>query len=208
MLNSKIKVPGISWIGFCLVAVMCGLAWILTACNPCGKGYDPRLMARSLEARPSDNNGLWLKGDTIFLRNDTAFFRMDLLTERVVQAGKWSLFPELMACSPAEPYLVYPGDSLSLVATSNWDAAHPEGASLADLSTARMYLNSKAQFSDTGFHAFAQACKYNNFLIHEARVCLLKTVCRNTNRINTFVIRLKLRNGAVLQSRDMKIVRV
>jgi hypothetical protein len=209
MMNSgATRIFGISWISIGLVFPVSGLLYMLTACNPCGKEYDPRLMARSLEVLPSDSSGMWLKGDTILLRNDTAYFRMDLMTERVVQRGKLNLFPELTACSPAEPYLVYPGDSLSLVATSNWDASHPEGSSLADISVAKMYVNSKGQFSDTSFHAFAYACKYNNFLLHEARVCLLKTTCRNLNRINTFVIRLKLRNGAVLQSRDMKIVRV
>ncbi|MBU6324640.1 MAG: hypothetical protein KJS92_04055 [Bacteroidetes bacterium] len=184
------------------------IAGFISGCNPCGKGYDPRLIARSIACNPSDSSGSWLKGDTVYIKNDTAYFRLELKTDRVVQGGSLSLFPELTACSPTEPYLVEPVDSLSLLATSSWDAAHPEGASLADISFARMYTNSMGRISDTSFHAFAIICKNNNFLLHEAHVCLLKTVCRNSNRINTFVIRLKLRNGAVLQSRDMKIVRV
>ena len=165
-------------------------------------------MARAIACNPSDSSGFWLKGDTVYIKNDTAYFRLELRAGRVVQSRSLSLFPELTACSPNEPYLVEPVDSLSLLATSNWDAAHPEGASLADISVARMYTNSMGRISDTSFHAFAMACKRSNFLLHEAHVCLLKTSCRNISSGNTFAIRLKLRNGAVLQSRNMKIVRV
>lgn len=184
------------------------LVGIFTACNPCGKGYDPRLMARSIQGKPSNNIGSWLQGDTVFLQNDTAYFRIELISDRVVRNGSLSVFPELMACSPAEPYLENPVDSLSILATSDWDASHPSGTSLADLSSARMYFDIQGNLRDTSFHAFAMACKGNRFLLHEAQVCLLKTLCRNANKVNTFALRLKMRNGAVLQSRNMTLVRV
>jgi hypothetical protein len=178
-----------------------------TACNPCGKGYDPRLMARSIQGKPSNNTGSWLQGDTIVLQNDTAYFRIELIADRMVRNACYSLFPEVMACSPEEPYLENPVDSLSIVATSDWDTDHPTGASLADLSSARLFVHPQGNFYDTSFHAFAAACKGKRFLLHEAHVCLLKTVCRNTNKVNTFALRVKLLNGAILQSRNMNLVR-
>ena len=178
------------------------------ACNPCGKGYDPRLMARSIQGNPSNNTGSWLQGDTILLQNDTAYFRIELRSDKMVRNRSFSLFPELLACEPVEPYLENPVDSLSILATSDWDAAHPNGSSLADLSSARMYLDVSGNFRDTSFHAFAVASKGNRFLLHEAQVCLLKTACRNLNKVNTFALRLKMRNGAILQSRNMTLVRV
>lgn len=181
----------------------------LCSCNPCPPGdYDPRLSARSIAVRPSNELGAWLQGDTLYIKGDTAFFRLELKAERFVQVNRWSLFPELLACSPAEPYLTIPADTLELIATSSWDAAHDSGTSLADISTARMYLVGSGVFSDTSFQVFASKCKNSNFLLFEASVCLLKTVCRDKDKENTFVLRLKLRNGAILQSRQIRILRI
>lgn len=180
---------------------------VLSACNPCGKGTDPGLAPRALRVKQSDASGAWLSGDSTIVKNDTAYFRMELITERVVHRGRFSFFPELTACSPLEPYLTIAPDSLSIIAVNDWDAGHPAGSSLADLTTVRIFSNWAGKLSDTSFHAFAIQCRQDGFLLHEASVCLLKTLCLNPNKLNTFVLRLKLRNGAVLQSGNVKLIR-
>jgi hypothetical protein len=176
------------------------------ACNPCGKGYDPRQKLIGIEVLASDNKNMTVVGDTIQTFGDSAFFRFNYLADRYVRAEKgWSFFPEAIACSPADPYLVDPLDSVDVIATERWDASHDAGSSLADIISAKLFWTVTG-FSDTAFTVWREeTVNRNRNYMYSNSIPFFAFYRLPENKTCGFYIMMRTENGYEFRSKRMVV---